>query len=58
MVPLARAAAAVGAQGLLIEVHDRPDEALCDGPQAITPGTFAGLMEDLAAMGRVLGFSL
>ncbi len=58
VVPLARAAAAVGAHGLLIEVHDRPDEALCDGAQAVTPDTFASLMRDLAAMGRVLGFSL
>lgn len=58
VVPLARAAAAVGAHGLMVEVHDRPDEALCDGPQAIAPSTFAGLMRDLAGMGPVLGFSL
>ena len=41
--PLACAAAAVGASGLIVEVHDRPEEALCDGPQSISPETFERL---------------
>lgn len=56
VVPLARAAAAVGAQGVIIEVHDRPDEALCDGPQALPPEDFAELVRVLRAMGGVLGY--
>ena len=41
---LARAAAAVGADGILIEVHDQPEEALSDGPQALTPDQFRQLV--------------
>jgi 3-deoxy-D-arabino-heptulosonate 7-phosphate (DAHP) synthase len=39
----------------MIEVHDRPDQALCDGPQAMHPDDFAALMRDLAAIGAVVG---
>jgi 3-deoxy-7-phosphoheptulonate synthase len=46
--PLAKAAAVAGADGLIIEVHPRPDEALSDGPQSLTPGLFASLMGGLA----------
>ena len=42
--PLALAAAACGADGLLIEVHNCPEDALCDGAQAITPEVFSSLM--------------
>ena len=56
VIPLARASAAVGADGILIEVHNQPSQALSDGQQAITPEDFASLMPDLqkiaAAMGR------
>lgn len=58
VAPLARAAAAVGAHGLMVEVHDRPEEALCDGPQALLPDQFASLMRDLSALAPVLGFSV
>ncbi len=58
VAPLARAAAAAGAHGIMVEVHDRPEEALCDGPQAILPDQFAALMKDLAAMAPALGFSI
>jgi len=58
VVPLARAAAAVGAHGVIIEVHDRPEEALCDGPQAMPPEDFAALVETLRRMGGVLGYTL
>lgn len=46
VVPLSRAALAVGADGLIVEVHDRPAEALSDGPQAISPEAWAGLLQD------------
>ena len=39
--PMALAAAAAGADGLMIEVHNNPAEALCDGPQSLTPKQFA-----------------
>jgi 3-deoxy-7-phosphoheptulonate synthase len=42
--PMALAAAAAGADGLMIEVHNRPDKALCDGQQSITPFLFDKLM--------------
>lgn len=45
--PLARAGVAVGADGLIIEVHPCPEEALCDGAQAITPEQFADLNRDI-----------
>ena len=45
--PLARGALAVGADGLLLEVHPRPESALSDGKQALTPEDFAGLMKSL-----------
>lgn len=59
MVPaLSKAAVAAGADGLLIETHWRPQEALVDGHQSLTPSAFATLMEELpavcAAMGRTL----
>jgi 3-deoxy-7-phosphoheptulonate synthase len=47
--PLARAAAAVGADGILVEVHDDPDAALCDGPQALYARDFLGFVERVAA---------
>ncbi|HSP34745.1 MAG TPA: 3-deoxy-7-phosphoheptulonate synthase, partial [Thermoanaerobaculia bacterium] len=47
VVPLARAAVAAGADGLLIEVHVEPDKALCDGPQSLYPDQFVELMDEL-----------
>jgi 3-deoxy-7-phosphoheptulonate synthase len=52
--PLSRAALAAGADGLLIEVHHAPQEALSDGPQAITPADFADLMTDIRNIAHVL----
>ncbi|HEU4724232.1 MAG TPA: 3-deoxy-7-phosphoheptulonate synthase [Candidatus Eisenbacteria bacterium] len=58
VVPLARAAVAAGADGLLIEVHYDPERAICDGPQSLFPEQFAALAEQLrliaAAVGRTL----
>jgi len=48
LVPsMALAAVAAGADGLLVEVHPNPDEALSDGPQSLTPGQFASLMAEV-----------
>jgi len=44
VIPLARAAAAVGADGLMVEVHHQPDQALSDGAQSLLPEQFASLM--------------
>jgi len=50
VVPMSLAAAAAGADGLLIEVHPTPENALCDGPQALTPEMFGSLMNTLPAV--------
>ena len=52
---MSRAAAAVGADGLMIEVHHDPNRALSDGPQSITPDMFAALMGDLRQIAPVIG---
>jgi 3-deoxy-7-phosphoheptulonate synthase len=44
---MALGAAACGADGLIIEVHDNPEKALCDGAQSITPNVFDNLMKKL-----------
>jgi 3-deoxy-7-phosphoheptulonate synthase len=51
----ARAAVASGADGVMIEVHPRPDEALSDGPQSLTPQNFAALVPQLEAVARAVG---
>jgi 3-deoxy-7-phosphoheptulonate synthase len=53
VAPLACAAAAVGADGIIVEVHDRPEEALCDGPQQITPETFGALVRKVRAVAEL-----
>jgi 3-deoxy-7-phosphoheptulonate synthase len=55
VVPLARASIAVGADGIMVEVHHDPGRALSDGPQAILPDQFARLMRDLRTLGAVVG---
>lgn len=52
--PLAIAAAAVGADGLIIEVHNDPSHALCDGAQCITPQQFRQLTEKLSRISQVV----
>jgi 3-deoxy-7-phosphoheptulonate synthase len=47
IAPMARAAAAAGADGLLIEVHPQPEKALSDGAQALTPVEFTELMKSV-----------
>jgi 3-deoxy-7-phosphoheptulonate synthase len=58
VTPLSRAAAAVGADGLMVEVHHDPDRALSDGPQSITPAAFAVLVSELRQIVPVLGRGL
>ncbi len=48
--PLTRAAMAVGADGVMVEVHCSPETALCDGDQSLTPEDFSHLMKDLGIM--------
>ncbi len=52
--PMAMAAIAAGADGLLIEVHPNPAQALCDGPQSLTPENFISLMKDIKRIAAVL----
>jgi len=49
--PMARAAVAAGADGLIVEVHTHPEEALSDGPQSLTPEDFRGLMTEIDLVG-------
>ena len=55
VLPMSRAAIAAGSDGLLIEVHDRPEAALSDGPQALLPGMFTELMEQVRLLAPVVG---
>ncbi len=50
VAPMALAATASGADGLMIEVHNDPEHALCDGPQSLRPDRFAGMMEKVWAI--------
>jgi len=54
VLPLSRAAVAVGADGLLVEVHHEPDKALSDGIQSIVPEEFAELMAEVRQIAKVL----
>ena len=53
--PMARAAVAAGADGLLVEVHIRPDEALSDGAQSLDTDEFQGLMDEVEPIARAVG---
>ena len=59
VLPHSLAGIGAGADGLIVDVHDRPEEALCDGPQAILPNEFAELMkisrQISTAMGKTIG---
>jgi 3-deoxy-7-phosphoheptulonate synthase len=45
--PLARAAVAIGADGIIVEVHPQPDKAISDGAQSLNPTQWANMMQDL-----------
>lgn len=55
---LSKAAIAAGADGVMIEVHNDPDKALCDGAQSITPDMFARLMDSLRQLAPIVGREL
>jgi len=52
---LARASVAVGADGMMIEVHPHPEKALCDGQESLTPDEFDRLMREVRPIARALG---
>ena len=56
--PLAKAAVAVGADGLLIEVHNNPECALCDGAQSLKPARFDKLMAGVKGIAQIVGREL
>jgi 3-deoxy-7-phosphoheptulonate synthase len=58
VLPLARAAAAVGADGLIIEVHHQPDKALSDGAQSLYPDQFVELMDEISPIANAVHRSL
>jgi len=58
VLPLSRAAVAVGADGILVEVHHDPAHALSDGPQSILPDEFDRLVGEVRAIAAVLGRTL
>lgn len=53
--PMSRAAIAAGADGLMIEVHPKPSEAVCDGPQSITPERFSRTMDEIKQLANLMG---
>jgi 3-deoxy-7-phosphoheptulonate synthase len=55
VAPMSLAAAAAGADGIIVEVHNEPDEAICDGPQAIATERFAEYAEQLARVVEAAG---
>lgn len=55
VAPMARAAVASGADGLIIEVHHQPDKAMSDGPQSLFPDQFQRLMEELKVIAWAIG---
>src|SRR6202171_4151262 len=58
VAPMSRASIAVGADGVLIEVNHKPEEALSDGPQAVLPEVFATIVRECDAIAQVVGRSL
>jgi len=58
VAPMSLAAVAAGADGLIIEVHNHPDEAMSDGAQSLKPDTFKELMTQLSAVAKAVGRKL
>jgi 3-deoxy-7-phosphoheptulonate synthase len=58
VLPMARAAVAAGADGILVEVHDHPEKALSDGPQSIYPSQFATMMDEIEQIAPVVARNL
>lgn len=53
--PMAKAAVAAGCDGLMIEVHNNPECALCDGPQSLKPKKYTQLIEEIKEIGKIVG---
>jgi 3-deoxy-7-phosphoheptulonate synthase len=58
VAPMARAAVAAGADGIMVEVHPRPEEALSDGPQALLPSRFREMMSELRRVAEAIDRTL
>ncbi len=58
VLPMARAAVACGADGIIVEVHNQPEKALSDGPQSIYPAQFAQMMDELGMIAPVVNRTL
>jgi 3-deoxy-7-phosphoheptulonate synthase len=58
IIPMAKAAIAAGANAVMVDVHDRPKEALCDGPQAIHPDEFAAMVGTLRKLAGALDLEI
>ena len=58
VAPLARVAVVSGADGFMVDVHNDPEKAEVDGPQAILPGEYAFLMDQVRALAAVMGLVL
>ena len=58
VLPLSLAAAAAGADGIIVEVHPDPDQAICDGPQSLSTEQFAGYLEQVRAAAAIAGNTL
>src|SRR5204863_5237384 len=58
VTPMARAAIAAGADGIMVEVHPNPDRALSDGAQSLYPDQFASLVTELRAIAHAIGRSV
>jgi len=58
VTPMSMAAVAAGADGLVIEIHQNPEEALCDGPQSLRLSDFSDLMKQLATIIQAMGREL
>ena len=56
--PMARAAVAAGADGIMIEIHNEPEKALSDGPQALLPEQFSSLMSEMKLIASAIGRSI
>jgi len=56
--PMAKAAVAAGADGLMIEVHPNPETAFSDGPESLLPGKFAALMKEVKKVAKTVGRTL
>ena len=55
VAPLARAAVAAGADGIIVEAHPAPEEALCDGPQLIPTAEFEAFADEIRALASLMG---